>query len=301
MARKVEKPIFLVGTGRCGSMLLYRLLAEHPHVMYPTIVLDFWPTALRLNRLAMLAKRVPLLGRPLRDPLKAWEGFTFWEYHITGAKQPAGFSIPYRDLREDDVMTYWKKSLHGVFGRMLTRKRHRLLTKLPGWTRVGFYKEVFPDAKVVHLIRKPHPVVNSLIKESWWHGWHGPAKWRWGPLTEEEDRIWKRYDESYVVLCAIQWKKTLEAYWQSINRLKPEQRRDCLEIYYTDLCENPAGIVRQVSEFCELADSPAVQRAIARTPIESRDDKYKRDLTPKQQEQLEASLEDLQWRRHYGK
>jgi len=299
MSQPVTKPIFLVGTGRCGSMLLYRMMAEHPHVMYPTAILDVFPKRVFWNRLGMYAKAVPLLGRPLRNPLKAWEGFNFWEYHTTGLKVPGGFSIACRDLRADDVLEHWKPKLHRIFSRMLTAKRHRLLTKLPGWTRVGFYKEIFPDAKIVHLIRQPHAVVNSLMKMEWWHGWHGPAKWRWGPLTDEEETIWKRYDESFVVLGAIEWKKVLEAYWRSLERLTDEARADCTEIRYAQLCEDTEGTMKQILAFCQLDDTPSFQRARARTRIVSQNEKWKRDFTPKQQEQLVGALEDLQWRKYY--
>ena len=32
--RVIKKPIFIIGTGRCGSTLLYRILALHPELAF---------------------------------------------------------------------------------------------------------------------------------------------------------------------------------------------------------------------------------------------------------------------------
>jgi hypothetical protein len=170
-----------------------------------------------------------------------------------------------------------------------------LLIKLTGWTRIGFIKEVFPDAKIVHIIRDPHAVVNSTLNVQWWRGWEGPYKWRWGPLNEEETQIWKKYGESFLVLAAIEWKKIMEAYRRSMDLLPPPARADVMEIHYRDLCSAKNKVMKAVTAFCELEYSAAFEKALTRHPLKSQDHKWAQNFTEKQQEQLNQALKELRW------
>jgi len=47
---EVRRPIIIVGTGRCGSTLLFRLLAMHPNVGWLSTFNEVFPTQLWLSR-----------------------------------------------------------------------------------------------------------------------------------------------------------------------------------------------------------------------------------------------------------
>jgi hypothetical protein len=94
-----------------------------------------------------------------------------------------GFRRPCRDLLPQDVTLKKKEAIQNVVAQMLTRKRNRLVVKITGWPRIGFLKEIFPDAKFIHILRDGRAVANSYINVPFWWGWRGLANWRWGPLT----------------------------------------------------------------------------------------------------------------------
>ncbi|GAJ21506.1 unnamed protein product, partial [marine sediment metagenome] len=80
------------------------------------------------------------------------------------------------------------------------------MIKLTGWSRIEYIKELFPDAKFIHILRDGRGVANSLINVDFWKGWEGPHKWRWGMLNEEKMKEWNKYDQSFVILAAMEWK-----------------------------------------------------------------------------------------------
>ena len=288
---ELKHPLFIVGTGRCGSTVLHWMLAEHPSFAFLSRVLSRYPSKLRWQRLAMHAWDSPVTPRRVRTLVGPSEVWPFWEYCYPG------FSTPYRDLRTDDVSQKAKYTLNHVFSELTTRRRSRLLVKLTGWTRVGFIKEAFPDAKIIHIIRDPHPVVNSTLNVQWWHGWHGPSQWRWGPLTPEEEGVWKRHGESFLVLAAIEWTKIMRAYRESIDRLPSSQKGDVMEVRYVDLCHDTKAVMSRILAFAGLPEAARFDRTLSRYNLASQDRKWQQNFTDAQQEELNTALEELGWQR----
>lgn len=282
-----KDPIFIVGTGRCGSTALHRLMTEHPHVSYLTRLQNKVPHNLRLHRFAMRLLDAPLPQGRVREALRPSEGWPFWELNAPG------FSTPYRDLLAADVTVKTKDRLRRAFQGLVTTRRSRPLIKLTGWTRVGFIKEVFPDARIIHVIRHPCAVANSLLYVQWWKGWHGPSQWRWGPLDSRQEAVWRAYDQSYGVLALIQIHKIMNAYRQSLRLLPDETRADILEIKYDDLCGSTEASMKEVIDFCGLDWTAGYSAAIRRRPMRSTDFKWRRDFTDAQQAQLLGACRDL--------
>jgi len=38
---RLNKPIFIIGTGRCGSTIFHRMMAEHPHVAWQYVSVHY--------------------------------------------------------------------------------------------------------------------------------------------------------------------------------------------------------------------------------------------------------------------
>ena len=74
---------------------------------------------------------------------------------------------------------------------LLVRKRNRLLIKITGWPRIGYLNEIFSDAKFIHILRDGRAVANSLINVEFWRGWQCPQNWRFGRLTEKQQKEWE--------------------------------------------------------------------------------------------------------------
>lgn len=277
---RVEAPIFIIGTGRSGSSIFHTIFSTHPGVAWLSQLHAKHPSRLDSIKYIMNAIDYPLLGPRLRSKLDPGECYGLWE-HIC-----PGFSTPCRDLQAFDVTNRNRSNIQAAFTKIVSRKRNRLLMKLTGWSRINFIREIFPDAKFIHVVRDGRAVSNSTIQVDFWWGWRGPQNWRWGPLTEHDMTLWKKHDRSFVVLAGIQWKMLLDA----IEEARPNiDQANFLEIKYEEFCEDPSGTFTEVIKFCNLDWSDLFEKRLASFKLRSRDFKWKEDLSVKQQ----AALEDV--------
>ncbi len=285
---QITKPIFIVGTGRCGSTALHRLLGAHPQVMWLSGFAEEFPHRPAWNRWAVTATGNALFRRVFRKRIKPGENYGFWHTHAYG------FAEPGRDLVRSDVTPRVKKQVRGVLERMLTPSRSRLLIKLTGWSRIGFLDEIFEDAKFIHIVRDGRAVASSLLHvNDWqWRGWYGPYSWRYGPLSVEDQTAWEASDRSFVALAGIQWRIHTRAIEKARQTLDPKR---FLEVRYEPFCEEPLETCRRVLEFAELEHSAKFERHVEASPIKDMTSRWRADLSAEQQAMLTGLLrEDLQ-------
>ena len=164
---ELRNPLFIVGTGRCGSSALHQLLSHHPHLAWLSQLCARFPAHPEVNRLAMLLLDSGLPSEFVRKHVRPSEAYAYWDHHFPG------FSEPCRDLVREDVNGRIGETLRASLSQMLTPQRHRLLIKITGWPRVGFLKAIFPDARFVHVYRDGRAVACSLLERPWWGGWQG--------------------------------------------------------------------------------------------------------------------------------
>ena len=95
----LENPIIIVGTGRCGSTLLHRVLARHQDLGWLSPYNELFPTRRWLSGLSNLyrwpafsfkVKHLPFFPKP-------FEAYRFWERYLPG------FSRRNRPQTADDV------------------------------------------------------------------------------------------------------------------------------------------------------------------------------------------------------
>jgi hypothetical protein len=285
---KITKPIFIVGTGRCGSTAFHQLLAMHPQVMWLSGFSERYPDKPAWNRWAVAAMGNPLLRRLLGKRIKPGENYGFWYRHAYG------FAEPGRDLVRTDVTPRVRKQVRAALEPMLTPSRSRLLIKLTGWSRIGFLNEIFEDAKFIHIVRDGRAVASSLLHiGSWrWRGWYGPWSWRYGPLSAEDQAAWEDSDRSFAALAGLQWRIHTRAVEAARQVLDPNR---FLEVRYEDFCEQPMETCRRALEFAELSDSVGFQRHVQGASIKDMTNRWRADLSPEQQALLTDLLrEDLQ-------
>jgi hypothetical protein len=284
---RITKPIFIVGTGRCGSTAFHRLLALHPELMWLSGFAEHFPDRPAWNRWAVTAVGNPVIRRIFRKRIKPGENYGFWYRHAYG------FAEPGRDLLRSDVTPRVRKQLRAVIERMLTPERHRFLAKLTGWSRLGFLNEIFEDAKFIHIVRDGRAVASSLLHISdWqWRGWYGPYSWRYGPLPPEDQAAWEASNRSYAVLAGLQWKMHTRAFEAARQTIDPKR---VLQVKYESFCQDPVETLKQVLEFAELSDSRAFQRQVKAANIRDMTNRWRADLSAEQQTLLDDLLhEDL--------
>jgi len=258
------------------------MLSEHPHLAWlPGRICARFPERLELSRLFMKGLDYPVVGELLKRRVQPGESYPFWEHHCKG------FSAPYRDLVAADVTDKTKKHLPLMMARILTEKRDRLLLKITGWPRIGFLSEIFEDARFIHVMRDGRAVANSMLNVYFWRGWKGPQNWGWGELLPDQRKEWNEHGQSFVVLAAIQWKILMDA-MEDAKRTVSSQK--FLEIRYENLCSDPIGQFQKVTQFCELKWTDGFERKLGKYQPKNTNEKFKHDLTPKQQRDLEGVL-----------
>lgn len=274
-------PLFIVGVGRSGSSVFHRLMCRHPRAAWLSRVLEQWPNATGTNRALMHALAVPIVGRSVSSMVDPGECYDFWEQLVPG------FTTPCRDLVAADVQNDVRASVRHALSAIPTKRRPQLVAKVTGWPRVGFLREIFPNAKFIHVLRDGRPVAASFLKVDWWRGWRGPSGWLFGDLTLEQAAEWQRHDRSFVALAGIQWKILMDA----MDSARQSVPASCMvEIKYEDLCRDPISHFRRVLEFAELEWVPQFERTIRDASLRSENDKWRRDFTPDQQAILESVL-----------
>lgn len=286
---KVEAPIFVIGTGRSGSSIFHRIFSTHPDVTWLSQLHARYPSKLDTIKYVMDAIDYPLVGPRLRSILDPGECYELWE-HIC-----PGFSTPCRDLQAEDVTNKTKDKIKATLSRIVSKSKSRLLIKLTGWSRINFIREIFPDAKFVHVVRDGRAVTNSTLQVDFWWGWRGPQNWRWGLLSDHDKELWTKHDQSFVVLAGIQWKILLDAIETAKENV---DQANFLEIKYEKFCKDPVGVFGEVIKFSEL-DWPGVfDKRVASFKLRSQDFKWKEDLTMEQQVALEDAIGGHL--KHYG-
>src|SRR5918995_5638879 len=245
------KPIFIVGTGRCGSTVFHRVLASHPQMMWLSGTALLYPERPVWNRWAVNIVANPMLRSILGGKIRPGEQYRFWDHYAYG------FSEPGRDLVRSDVTPRVKRQVRAAFQTMLTRKRNRLLLKITGWPRLGYLDEIFGDAKFIHIVRDGRAVASSLLHVHFWRGWYGPQGWRAGLLSAEDQATWERYDRSFTALAGLEWRIQMRAMEAARRAVDPALFH---EIKYEAFCEQPLDTFRRVLDFAQLPWSAELGR-----------------------------------------
>ncbi len=158
--RMETAPVFVVGNGRCGSTLLRLMLNAHPQLAIMGEIHYF-------DRIVRLKQHVADLStRENRDRFFAMlprvEGMDYLadlEAQLDAvrpqleAHEEPSYELFYRMLME----SYARSESASRFGdKSLEHVRH--LDRLV---------ELFPDAKIIHLVRDPRAVVESMLRMPW--------------------------------------------------------------------------------------------------------------------------------------
>lgn len=205
---------FIVGTGRCGSTLLRLMLDSHPELAIPDET-HFIP------RLARLAGQ----GANLHQLFEALHGDSRWASWGIAAEQLIARATAQNAPTFLSLLRAFYECYASRFG------KSRYGDKTPPYIyEIPLVRQLFPEARFVHLVRDGRDVALSMRESAWW-----------GPKTCVETAAW--------------WANTILT-----ARAHGLGAPDYLEIRYEDLVLQTESTLRRVCDFIELPWSAAMLR-----------------------------------------
>jgi omega-hydroxy-beta-dihydromenaquinone-9 sulfotransferase len=250
VTHEIERPIFVVGCGRSGTTLLYQMLATHPDVGWISNYAERWPQVLWLNALSPLYRGAHDRGGLRRFLPQPSEGGKVWDL-IAGA----GRQVDGGPLTAEVATAAARGRAHTLLQQQLHRQRRsRFLNKNTQNTcRIGYLDALFPDCVIVHVIRNPCAVVESLLRVDWW-----PTLRAW-PFDGTTPRAWVRSGGREEVMAATLWRRETELAIHDGNTLGQDRY---IEVRYEDLVRDWARVIRSITDFTALPWSPMFERRL---------------------------------------
>jgi len=222
--RQPVEPFFIIGSGRCGTTLLRRILFSHPDLCIP-------PETYFLHK---------CISRFERNNRLPWEELVLLilstlEYH----PKFSAFEISLRPLanqltdapEKDRSLAYILDQFYRYYAREKNLSCRTWGDKTPKNTyHLQKIHRVFPQARHIHLIRNGIDVVHSYVKSG---------------LRPNLDHA------------AREWAQAVNLA-QAFGSDHPDQY---LEIYYENLVRSPAEVTRKVCDFLEVDYLPGMEKA----------------------------------------
>jgi omega-hydroxy-beta-dihydromenaquinone-9 sulfotransferase len=245
--QKVNKPIFVIGTNRVGKELFMNLVAYHSEFAW----LSNYNMRFPQNQNVSIMNRIldfPFMNSKLKYKKgvpKLSSAYMFWNNRFKG------FRRPFRDLVADDVSHGVAKDIYQSVHKILQlQHKKRFIAQYSGWSRIGFFKKIFPDAKFIHLVRDGRAVANSLTNYEGWEGWEGYYNWRLGYIPDNNvSELLKQNNNSFLAIAALEWKvivNNVDEMGLSLNK------NDFMTVKYEDLIKSPKSIIKECFEFFEI-------------------------------------------------
>jgi hypothetical protein len=263
---KVEKPVFIVSLPRTGSTMLNTILSAHDDVAYFSHLMNvYYPHFCAMDhiraKLKLDLKGERFIGDSVMvdttgpsDPIPIFNKWIRKDPFVPKYVSLTKASLS--DEQIDEIFTSIKKAIWCSKG-----KASRFLMKSPGLIPyLPMVRELFSDAKYVHLIRDPRPCANSLIKlaqktiaqgeklarakKKFEYGGKTPAAYPHLPNLHE---YLDKYGIASIRTAANIWKDGMDF----VENVKASLDH-LFEIRFEDILMDPEKSIRDIFEFCEL-------------------------------------------------
>ncbi len=276
---RISRVIFLLGAGRSGTTLLYKTLSIHPSVSYLSNYQMRFPKWPSLAYLHHILNQFPEFKR------KSWfkeQGNAYfnerrkWLHSIVPIPSEAesvyaSCGIPRTPTVDYCLQPQSSGCLQNRFERIRQMSHGQvLLTKRTANNRrIPILKQIFPDAKYIHLVRDGRAVAYSLLRVAWWNDhilyWAGKTPQQmvaagFNPLE----------------LAARNWVEEMQSLEQEVALIPSSQ---LLEVRYDQLLQDSCGQLQRILDFMEVKakSDETFWEIIKSLHIEPKQDAWPRD------------------------
>jgi hypothetical protein len=270
--RLKEPPLLVLGHWRSGTTLLHELLMLDPRHICPTTYQCFEPHHFLWTEwfLPALSRWMLPPMRPMDDVRAGWDRPQEDEFALCNLGVPSPYlawAFPnhgpvadeYLDLRTlpASEREAWKRSWRQFVQRIALVRRGRIVLKSPTHTaRVRTILEVFPDARFVHIVRDPLVLFPSTVR-------------LWKTLSETQGLQLPSENLAWIERHVLDTFVLMYERFEQDRELVPAGR--LVDVRYEDLVAAPVDQMREVYTRLGLGEFKAVEPALMRHALKSRD------------------------------
>lgn len=269
------EPIFVIGSGRSGTTLLYEILCLHNSVCWVSNIsnrIPWLPWLVFFSKYSVLRK-IKLFA-PASESIHAYR-FHGVENSFLSVSSPSK-ELGVEDSRKPNFSLDWYFRIHtGVC------KKNRLVSKnTSNSMRLRYLYEKFPNAKFLHIYRHPCGVVSSLLNVPFW-----PNLKLWWHNNETPCEL-SKYGKSMADIAANHWVRQLEQIVQDREFIPVDQ---FYQVRYEDLVSDIEASLGGITEFLELEYQDSYLGKIHELGVsDSSTEKWKNILTKEEQNRVMA-------------
>ena len=241
-----QPPFFIIGTGRCGSSLLRRLLRLHPDLVVPN----------ETHWIALLHDEFGFAEAPVADIEKI----------VRSLRTGRGVSILDRICKEEDLNAdtlletlvqgdthlTWP-TFHTRFGAVLASMQNAACwgDKTPDY---GFcidaIAQAWPQARFIHLVRDGQDVALSMARVPSFQQLAASGQVEWKYLARQDPDTYQRHEGLPLNRYFEIWLRRIRASTDQLRLLTPSRT---LSIRYEDLLARPVQLLSEAAEFLGTA------------------------------------------------
>lgn len=280
------KPVFIIGAGRSGTTMLYKLLCLNRDFAWISNYMVKFPG---INSIAAI-NRFTSHNTDLK--VQSWfskESNAFYSNRKLIKKivpTPVEGEVIYN---KGGFLTYpsedWvldEKTKHNIIGLFegiakYQAKDHLLLKRTANNRRIKQILECFPDARFINITRDGRAVAVSLTRVNWWDNhkiWWMNQK---TPLELVEE------NHSNIELAASNWVEELKCIESGIKLIPPE---NLLTIKYEDFASSPEEYLVKCAHHAGVREHEEWLNAVRKLNIYNSSNAWKKHLSLQEQESV---------------